>query len=74
MQTVQAVEHILSASTSTIAFSSVLSTLKTGLIDVIDVSARETWKAMEALVAKGKIRSIGVSNFTRERIEDLLKT
>lgn len=26
---------------------------------------------MEALVKKGKIRSIGVSNFTREKIEDL---
>lgn len=29
---------------------------------------------MEALVAKGKVRSIGVSNFTREKIEELLKT
>ncbi|KUL86795.1 hypothetical protein ZTR_04841 [Talaromyces verruculosus] len=46
----------------------------TGLIDVIDVPVSETWKVLEALVAKGKIRSIGVSNFTRERIEDLLKT
>ncbi|OJJ00547.1 hypothetical protein ASPVEDRAFT_575649 [Aspergillus versicolor CBS 583.65] len=47
---------------------------KTGLIDVIDVPAKDTWAAMEALVAKGKVRSIGVSNFTRERIEELLKT
>ncbi|PGH08998.1 hypothetical protein AJ79_05793 [Helicocarpus griseus UAMH5409] len=29
---------------------------------------------MEKLVAKGKIRSIGVSNFTKEKIEDLWKT
>ncbi|CRK42195.1 hypothetical protein BN1723_018976, partial [Verticillium longisporum] len=44
-----------------------------GGVDVIDVPASETWKAMEALVKKGKIRSIGVSNFSRARIEDLLK-
>jgi diketogulonate reductase-like aldo/keto reductase len=29
---------------------------------------------MEALVKKGKVRSIGVSNFTKERIEELLKS
>ncbi|KAF9894712.1 hypothetical protein FE257_006602 [Aspergillus nanangensis] len=47
---------------------------KTGLIDVVDVPARDTWRAMEDLVAKGKVRSIGVSNFTRGKIEDLLQT
>ncbi|OOF96767.1 hypothetical protein ASPCADRAFT_129836 [Aspergillus carbonarius ITEM 5010] len=47
---------------------------QTGLIDVVDVPIRDTWAAMEALVARGKIRSIGVSNFTRETIEELLKT
>ncbi|RAK79350.1 aldo/keto reductase [Aspergillus fijiensis CBS 313.89] len=47
---------------------------ETGLIDVIDVPIKDTWAAMEELVAKGKIRSIGVSNFTREKIEELLKT
>ncbi|KAI1858410.1 hypothetical protein JX265_004970 [Neoarthrinium moseri] len=40
-------------------------------IHVIDVPIIETWKAMEALVKKGKVRSIGVSNFTRQKIEDL---
>ncbi|KAF2098092.1 aldehyde reductase [Rhizodiscina lignyota] len=45
-----------------------------GGVHVTDVSASETWRAMEALVRKGKIRSIGVSNFTRERIEELHKT
>jgi L-glyceraldehyde reductase len=30
--------------------------------------------AMEALVKKGKVRSIGVSNFTKEKIEDLWET
>ncbi|KAL2831133.1 NADP-dependent oxidoreductase domain-containing protein [Aspergillus cavernicola] len=48
--------------------------LKTGLIDVVEVPIKDTWVAMEALVAKGKVRSIGVSNFTQEKIEDLLKT
>ncbi|PYI07799.1 aldo-keto reductase [Aspergillus sclerotiicarbonarius CBS 121057] len=47
---------------------------QTGLIDVVDVPIKDTWAAMEALVAKGKIRSIGVSNFTRDKIEELLKT
>ncbi|KAL5363136.1 NADP-dependent oxidoreductase domain-containing protein [Aspergillus floccosus] len=47
---------------------------ETGLIDVIDVPIRDTWAAMEAVVRKGKVRSIGVSNFTKERIEELLQT
>ncbi|RAL06957.1 aldo/keto reductase [Aspergillus homomorphus CBS 101889] len=47
---------------------------ETGLIDVIDVPIKDTWAALEDLVAKGKVRSIGVSNFTREKIEELLKT
>ncbi|KAJ5106826.1 hypothetical protein N7456_003501 [Penicillium angulare] len=46
----------------------------TGLIDVIDVPIKDTWEAMERLVEQGKIRTIGVSNFTREKIEELLKT
>ncbi|KAK7546783.1 aldehyde reductase [Phyllosticta citricarpa] len=41
---------------------------------VVEVPVEETWKAMEALVEKGKVRSIGVSNFTSERIEKLLET
>jgi L-glyceraldehyde reductase len=43
-------------------------------ISVINVPIAETWKAMEELVKKGKVRSIGVSNFTREKIEYLLTT
>lgn len=42
------------------------------LLDIIDIPLAETWKAMEALVAKGKIRSIGVSNFTVANIEKIL--
>lgn len=45
-----------------------------GHIDVVDSSIGETWAAMEKLVQKGKVRSIGVSNFTRSRVEDLMKT
>ncbi|CRG85122.1 hypothetical protein PISL3812_02254 [Talaromyces islandicus] len=47
---------------------------KTGLIDVIDVPIKDTWAAMERLVEQGKVRTIGVSNFTREKIEELFKT
>jgi L-glyceraldehyde reductase len=46
----------------------------TGQIAIIDVPIADTWKVMEALVKKGKVRSIGVSNFTQARIESLLKT
>ncbi|KAJ0158404.1 putative oxidoreductase C26F1.07 [Colletotrichum tanaceti] len=44
---------------------------ETEAVDVIDVPVEETWRALEALVKKGKIRTIGVSNFTREKIEAL---
>ncbi|KAJ6014370.1 Aldo/keto reductase [Penicillium herquei] len=47
---------------------------KTGLVDVIDVPIKETWAVMERLVDQGKIRSIGVSNFTQSKIEELFKT
>lgn len=38
-----------------------------------DVPLLETWKALEKLVKKGKIRSIGISNFTGPLINDLLR-
>ncbi|KAL2795638.1 NADP-dependent oxidoreductase domain-containing protein [Aspergillus keveii] len=38
-----------------------------------DVSVADTWKVLEKLVDAGKIRSIGVSNFTSEKLDDLLK-
>ncbi|KAL4787399.1 NADP-dependent oxidoreductase domain-containing protein [Aspergillus varians] len=39
-----------------------------------DVPVSDTWKALEKLIKSGKIRSIGVSNFTLEKLEELLKT
>ncbi|KAA8572248.1 hypothetical protein EYC84_002874 [Monilinia fructicola] len=47
---------------------------KTEEIIVIDVPIKDTWTALEGLVKKGKIRSIGVSNFTRKKVETLLET
>lgn len=44
-----------------------------GGVHVIDVPIEETWRALEALVKKGKLRSIGISNFTKEKTEEILK-
>ena len=35
-------------------------------------SLTETWGAMEALVDQGLVRSIGVSNFSPEKIQTVL--
>ncbi|PSR99104.1 aldo/keto reductase [Coniella lustricola] len=43
-------------------------------MDIIDVPLTETWKALEAIVKKGKVRSIGVSNFTAAKIEEIWDT
>ncbi|GAB1217730.1 hypothetical protein ATERTT37_006971 [Aspergillus terreus] len=39
-----------------------------------NIPIADTWAALEKLVDAGKVRSIGVSNFTIEKIEELLKT
>ncbi|KAE8445674.1 hypothetical protein EG329_012972 [Mollisiaceae sp. DMI_Dod_QoI] len=43
-------------------------------IAVIDVPIMDTWKAMESLIEKRKVRGIGVGNFTKAEIESLLQT
>ncbi|KAF5311011.1 hypothetical protein D9619_007737 [Psilocybe cf. subviscida] len=35
---------------------------------------KDTWKQMEALVKKGKVKSIGVSNFSEAKLEEILPT
>lgn len=40
-------------------------------MQIIDVPLIETWKAMEALVKKGKLKTIGVSNFSVAKIEEI---
>lgn len=39
-----------------------------------DVPLADTWRAMEKLVAEGKVKSIGISNFSGALIQDLLRS
>ncbi|OJJ41017.1 hypothetical protein ASPWEDRAFT_101237 [Aspergillus wentii DTO 134E9] len=41
---------------------------------IADVPVSDTWAELEKLVKAGKIRSIGISNFTIEKTQELLKT
>lgn len=43
-----------------------------GFLITAPVSVKETWEAMEALVDKGLVKSIGVANFTAPMLIDLL--
>jgi len=43
-----------------------------GMIMTEPVSTQETWRAMEQLVEKGLVKSIGVANFTTTMLLDLL--
>ncbi|KAF7425995.1 hypothetical protein PC9H_008357 [Pleurotus ostreatus] len=35
---------------------------------------KDTWKQMEAMVQKGKVKSIGVSNFSQKKLDEILPT
>lgn len=50
-----------------------LTGLKDDKLRYEDVPILDTWRAMEALVKSGKVKSIGISNFTGALIEDLLR-
>ncbi|KAI4679156.1 uncharacterized protein J4E88_006449 [Alternaria novae-zelandiae] len=43
-----------------------------GVFDLADIDPATTYKAMEKLLDTGKVRAIGVSNFTVNRLSDLL--
>ncbi|KAK2894562.1 hypothetical protein Q8A67_011791 [Cirrhinus molitorella] len=45
---------------------------KDGKVLTTDIDYVDVWKGMEALQATGKVKSIGVSNFTIEQLERLL--
>ncbi len=43
-----------------------------GMVMTQNISVRETWEAMESLVKKGLVKSIGVANFSCAMLHDLL--
>lgn len=45
---------------------------ESGVFDLVNIDPAETYKAMEKLLDTGKVRAIGVSNFTINRLDDLL--
>lgn len=52
-----------------------LPTLPSGKRDVLDDwDIRDTWKQMEAVHREGKAKAIGVSNFSRLKLEHILAT
>lgn len=53
----------------------VFPTLPDGKRDVAgEWDLKDTWKQMEAVLKKGKVRSIGVSNFSEVKLEEILPT
>ncbi|MCQ2111452.1 MAG: aldo/keto reductase, partial [Bacteroidaceae bacterium] len=60
------------------AISQSIEKLKTDYLDLLLIHwpvkdcVRDTWQVMEEFVREGKVRSLGVSNFNRHHLEDLL--
>ncbi|KAF9479761.1 Aldo/keto reductase [Pholiota conissans] len=53
----------------------VFPTLPNGKRDVHhEWDLKDTWKQMEAVLQKGKVKSIGVSNFSEKKLEEILPT
>jgi alcohol dehydrogenase (NADP+) len=46
---------------------------KDGKVETAEISYVDTWKAMEKLITTGKTKAIGISNFSKAEIENLLK-
>ena len=44
-----------------------------GKVEVGTTSYVETWKAMEKLLATGKTKAIGISNFSKKEVETILR-
>lgn len=45
---------------------------ESGVFDLIDINPSTTYKAMEKLLSTGRVRAIGVSNFTISQLKELL--
>ena len=43
-----------------------------GKLEMADVPPTETWKQLESFVETGKIKSLGVSNFSENQIDEIL--
>lgn len=44
----------------------------TGLMAMGDTHYLDTWKAMEKLLKTGKVKAIGLSNFTQKEIQNII--
>ena len=43
-----------------------------GKLEMADIQPKETWEQLETFVESGKIKSLGVSNFSENQIDEIL--